>query len=239
MFAASARDAGRPLPGARRRRVHPRVGRSARRRPRLDGLGRSRPHDRHRLGRRVRRRRREHDEPGRPYARRPGHRRRLRPSPCPWVNHRSRRWEPEPLRWIGINAGLRAMTVADHEEQVTQAGSAIARAMAPLLGGPWDWPASAGSDERPPVVERASFGVELRPQAVERRLRVLSARFGVESAFRWLSLSNPCPTSSGRCSDLSHKGSRAPEPVGRSPHGRRYPGRPHRLIKAQPWPTAA
>ena len=27
----------------------------------------------------------------------------------PWVNHRSRRWEPEPLRWLGINAGLRAM----------------------------------------------------------------------------------------------------------------------------------
>ena len=21
----------------------------------------------------------------------------------PWVNHRSRRWEPEPLRWLGIN----------------------------------------------------------------------------------------------------------------------------------------
>jgi len=25
----------------------------------------------------------------------------------PWVGHRSRRWEPEPLRWLGINAGLR------------------------------------------------------------------------------------------------------------------------------------
>lgn len=24
----------------------------------------------------------------------------------PWVGHRSRRWEPEPLRWLGINAGL-------------------------------------------------------------------------------------------------------------------------------------
>ena len=26
----------------------------------------------------------------------------------PWVGHRSRAWEPEPLRWLGINAGLRA-----------------------------------------------------------------------------------------------------------------------------------
>lgn len=53
----------------------------------------------------------------------------------PWVNHRSRRWEPEPLRWIGVNAGLRAMTVADHEERLTGRQSAIARAMAPMLGG--------------------------------------------------------------------------------------------------------
>ena len=22
-----------------------------------------------------------------------------------WVGHRSRRWEPEPLRWIGVNLG--------------------------------------------------------------------------------------------------------------------------------------
>ena len=27
----------------------------------------------------------------------------------PWVGHRSRRWEPEPLRWIGVNLG-RALT---------------------------------------------------------------------------------------------------------------------------------
>ena len=39
----------------------------------------------------------------------------------PWVNHVSRRWEPEPLRWLGINAGLRAMTLADAEERMTGA----------------------------------------------------------------------------------------------------------------------
>ena len=53
----------------------------------------------------------------------------------PWVGHRSRRWEPEPLRWLGANAGLRAMTLADTEERVTGRPSLIARAMAPLLGG--------------------------------------------------------------------------------------------------------
>lgn len=53
----------------------------------------------------------------------------------PWVDHRSRRWEPEPLRWIGINAGLRAMQVADWEEARTGRPSRIARAMAPLIHG--------------------------------------------------------------------------------------------------------
>jgi glycine/D-amino acid oxidase-like deaminating enzyme len=37
----------------------------------------------------------------------------------PWVGHRSRRWEPEPLRWLGVNAGLRLMTSADAAESRT------------------------------------------------------------------------------------------------------------------------
>jgi glycine/D-amino acid oxidase-like deaminating enzyme len=53
----------------------------------------------------------------------------------PWVGHRSRRWEPEPLRWLGANGGLRAMRVADLEERLTGRPSVVARAMAPLLGG--------------------------------------------------------------------------------------------------------
>jgi glycine/D-amino acid oxidase-like deaminating enzyme len=53
----------------------------------------------------------------------------------PWVGHRSPRWEPEPLRWLGINAGLRTMTLADAEEHVTHRPSVAARLMAPLLGG--------------------------------------------------------------------------------------------------------
>lgn len=31
----------------------------------------------------------------------------------PWVGHRSRRWEPEPLRWLGINSGLRLAGMTD------------------------------------------------------------------------------------------------------------------------------
>ena len=53
----------------------------------------------------------------------------------PWVGHRSRRWEPEPLRWLGINVGLRAMNLADAEERLTRRPSLIARAVAPLVGG--------------------------------------------------------------------------------------------------------
>ena len=34
----------------------------------------------------------------------------------PWVNHRSPPWEPEPLRWLGVNAGLWTMKLADHTE---------------------------------------------------------------------------------------------------------------------------
>ncbi len=53
----------------------------------------------------------------------------------PWVNHRSRRWEPEPLRWLGANAGLRVVTLADAEERLTGRPSVLARLAAPLLGG--------------------------------------------------------------------------------------------------------
>ena len=53
----------------------------------------------------------------------------------PWVNHRSRRWEPEPLRWLGINAGLRATTMADAEESWTGRQSRIARLTARVTGG--------------------------------------------------------------------------------------------------------
>lgn len=52
-----------------------------------------------------------------------------------WVNHRSRRWEPEPLRWIGTNLGLRTMTAADTTEDRTAKPSTRARLFSRLLGG--------------------------------------------------------------------------------------------------------
>jgi glycine/D-amino acid oxidase-like deaminating enzyme len=37
----------------------------------------------------------------------------------PWVGHRSRRWEPEPLRWMGVNLGRTAAARADARERRT------------------------------------------------------------------------------------------------------------------------
>ena len=37
----------------------------------------------------------------------------------PWVDHRSRRWEPEPLRWLGINGSIRVAARADRVEADT------------------------------------------------------------------------------------------------------------------------
>lgn len=57
--------------------------------------------------------------------------------PCrqlPWVNHASPLWEPEPVRWLAANAGLRAMTLADFEEKITRRPSLAARFMNQFLG---------------------------------------------------------------------------------------------------------
>ena len=52
----------------------------------------------------------------------------------PWVDHRSPRWEPEPLRWLGVNAGLWAMKLADRSEARRGHPSRVADAMGHLLG---------------------------------------------------------------------------------------------------------
>ncbi len=52
----------------------------------------------------------------------------------PWVQHRSRRWEPEPLRWLGVNLAVRAMRDADEIERRTGRRSLRARAVARLQG---------------------------------------------------------------------------------------------------------
>jgi glycine/D-amino acid oxidase-like deaminating enzyme len=52
----------------------------------------------------------------------------------PWVNHRSPSWEPEPLRWLAVNAGLRVMFSADAVEARTNRPSRRAAAFSRLLG---------------------------------------------------------------------------------------------------------
>ncbi len=51
----------------------------------------------------------------------------------PWVGHRSRNWEPEPLRWLSINGGLRVMGLADRSEARSGQPSRLAKGMRRLL----------------------------------------------------------------------------------------------------------
>jgi glycine/D-amino acid oxidase-like deaminating enzyme len=53
----------------------------------------------------------------------------------PWVGHRSPEWEPEPLRWLGLNAGLKVMDLADRSEARTGRPSRVAGFMDRLTGG--------------------------------------------------------------------------------------------------------
>ena len=67
----------------------------------------------------------------------------------PWVGHRSPRWEPEPLRFAGANAGLLAMESADLEES---------RHPPPLPRLARRSPLSSATDPRPepsPTIESA------------------------------------------------------------------------------------
>jgi glycine/D-amino acid oxidase-like deaminating enzyme len=52
----------------------------------------------------------------------------------PWVGHESPRWEPEPLRWLGVNAGLWTMKLADRSESRRGRPSRLAGTMGRLLG---------------------------------------------------------------------------------------------------------
>jgi glycine/D-amino acid oxidase-like deaminating enzyme len=52
----------------------------------------------------------------------------------PWVGHRSPDWEPEPLRWLGLNAGLQVMSMADRTEARTGRPARAAAFMGRFLG---------------------------------------------------------------------------------------------------------
>lgn len=52
----------------------------------------------------------------------------------PWVGHRSRPWEPEPLRWLGTNFGLKVMGSADRAESRTGKAARRAKVVERLIG---------------------------------------------------------------------------------------------------------
>jgi glycine/D-amino acid oxidase-like deaminating enzyme len=52
----------------------------------------------------------------------------------PWVGRTSPKWEPEPLRWLGVNAGTLAFAVADRSEQRSGRPSRLASGFWRLLG---------------------------------------------------------------------------------------------------------
>ncbi len=52
----------------------------------------------------------------------------------PWVNHRVRQWEPEPFRWLGINAALGVMSRADRVEARTDKPAKSADLLWRLVG---------------------------------------------------------------------------------------------------------
>ena len=52
----------------------------------------------------------------------------------PWVGHRSPAWEPEPFRWVGVNAGLRLAQLADREESVTGRPAVLGHLLSALTG---------------------------------------------------------------------------------------------------------
>jgi glycine/D-amino acid oxidase-like deaminating enzyme len=52
-----------------------------------------------------------------------------------WVGHRSRRWEPEPLRYLGINAGLHLGASADRSEMRAGRETWRSRLITRLTGG--------------------------------------------------------------------------------------------------------
>jgi glycine/D-amino acid oxidase-like deaminating enzyme len=52
----------------------------------------------------------------------------------PWAGRTSRSWEPEPLRWLGVNAVTALMTAADRSEQRSGRPSRVAAAFWSAIG---------------------------------------------------------------------------------------------------------
>ncbi|TFD29918.1 NAD(P)/FAD-dependent oxidoreductase [Cryobacterium cryoconiti] len=53
----------------------------------------------------------------------------------PWVNHRVRNWEPEPLRWLAVHALYRAYSLADHAERTRRQTTSPLASVADVVSG--------------------------------------------------------------------------------------------------------
>ncbi|MEZ0064831.1 glycine/D-amino acid oxidase-like deaminating enzyme [Streptacidiphilus sp. MAP12-20] len=53
----------------------------------------------------------------------------------PWVNHRVRRWEPEPFRWIGVHGMYAAYHFADRQELSGRASTSPVARVADVISG--------------------------------------------------------------------------------------------------------
>ncbi|MEU6232207.1 FAD-binding oxidoreductase [Kitasatospora sp. NPDC047058] len=53
----------------------------------------------------------------------------------PWVGHTVRRWEPEPLRWLGVHALYAAYHAADHQESAGRPTTSPIARLADLVSG--------------------------------------------------------------------------------------------------------
>ena len=53
----------------------------------------------------------------------------------PWVGHRCRQWEPEPLRWLGVRSSRRILAAADDREEATDKEAKLAYKISKVLKG--------------------------------------------------------------------------------------------------------
>ena len=51
----------------------------------------------------------------------------------PFVDQRIGKWEPEPIRYLAVNAGFKATVIADYEEKITKKPSLLAAIIDPLI----------------------------------------------------------------------------------------------------------
>ena len=51
----------------------------------------------------------------------------------PYVGWKSAKWEPEPLRWLGVNLGIKLSAIADIEEKITKRPSVVGKIIEKLF----------------------------------------------------------------------------------------------------------